>query len=86
MELIAAVLFAFPLGRWLGPKRGLIAYLVLWAVVFPVQTVSVHADAGLDWAYFPVNAAILALGIALNRWGARRGKRRASTTTTVEAR
>ncbi|MDQ3091154.1 MAG: hypothetical protein M3R46_05715 [Actinomycetota bacterium] len=84
MELIAAVLLAFPLGRWLGAKRGLIAYLVLWAVIFPVQTVSVHADGNLESSYFVVNAVILALGITLNRWGARRGSRRASATTTVE--
>lgn len=84
MELIAAVLFAFPLGRWLGPKRGLIAYLILWAVIFPVQTLSVRADSGLDWAYWPVNAVILTLGIALNRWGARRGNRRASAKAPVE--
>jgi hypothetical protein len=85
MELIAAVLFAFPLGLWLGSKRGLIAYLLLWAVIFPIQTVNVRADSGLDVAYFIVNALILAAGIALNRWGARRADRRALATTTVEA-
>ena len=83
MELIAAVLLAGPLG-YLVPGRtrahGLAAYLVLWAVIFPVQTVVVHAENPDDIvaSYFVVNAAILTLGIALNSIGARRRGRRSS--------
>jgi hypothetical protein len=81
MELIAAILIAGPLG-YLARRHGLIAYLALWAVVFPVQTLVVHAENAddINVSYFVVNAVILALGIALNRLGARRGARRAHAT------
>ena len=73
MELIAAILLAGPLGFLARtPGRGLVTYLVVWAVIFPVQTVVVYADSdphGNDWQYWLVNAAILAAGIALNRLG-----------------
>ena len=80
MELITAVLLAGPLGFLLRPRlRGLIAYLVLWAVVFPVQTVVVHSENPDDIVplYFVVNALILAGGIGLNMLGARLRERRA---------
>ena len=45
MELIAAVLIAGPLGYFVRTRtRSLAAYLVLWAVIFPIQTVVVHAE------------------------------------------
>jgi hypothetical protein len=77
MELIAAVLLAGPLG-YLGGRRGLALYLGLWLVVFPVQTAVVHAENADDIVpmYFVVNAAILGLGIGLNRLGARLRVRR----------
>jgi hypothetical protein len=77
MELIAAVLLAGPLG-YLGGRRGLALYLGLWVVVFPIQTAIVHAENPDDIVamYFVVNAAILALGIGLNRLGARLRVRR----------
>ena len=65
MELIAAVLLAGPLGYF--TRHGLRNYLIPWAIVFPLQTIEVH-PAG-DWAYWPVNALILAFGIGLNRLG-----------------
>jgi hypothetical protein len=71
MELIAAVLLAGPLGYLTRRARH---YLIAWAVIFPVQTAVVWNDATGDdgpWAYFAVNAAILALGIGLNRLGRR---------------
>jgi hypothetical protein len=77
MELIAAVLLAAPLGYFV--RRGLAAYLVLWAVIFPVQTIVVHAENPDDIVplYFVVNAVILAGGIGLNTLGARLRQRRA---------
>jgi len=77
MELIAAVLLAAPLGYLV--RRGLVAYLILWAAIFPVQTVVVHAENPDDIVplYFVVNAVILAGGIGLNTLGARLRERRA---------
>jgi peptidoglycan/LPS O-acetylase OafA/YrhL len=71
MELIAAVAIAGPLGYVLG-RRGLALYLVLWAIVFPIQTIVVHSENPDDIvvAYFVINGLILALGIGLNRLGA----------------
>jgi hypothetical protein len=78
MELIAAVILAAPLGYLV--RRGLAAYLAVWAVIFPVQTVVVHAENPDDIVplYFVVNAVILAGGVGLNRLGARLRERRAS--------
>jgi hypothetical protein len=72
MELIAAVLIAGPLG-YFGGKRSLALYLGLWAIVFPIQTIVVNAENADDIvvSYFVVNGVILALGIGLNRLGAR---------------
>ena len=77
MELIAAIVFAGPLG-YLVPSRPLLAYLAIWAVIFPVQTVVVHSENPDDIQplYFVVNALILAGGIGLNRLGARLRRRR----------
>jgi hypothetical protein len=79
VELIAAVLFAGPLG-YLGGRLGLVLYLGVWAIIFPIQTVVVHAENADDIvvSYFVVNAAILALGIGLNRLGARMRSRRSA--------
>jgi hypothetical protein len=73
MELLAAILLAGPLGFFV--KRGLLAYLIVWALIFPVQSAVVLAD-GNDPAYWVVNAVILALGIALNRLGLRVRRRK----------
>lgn len=77
MELIATVLLAGPLGYL--ARRGLAAYLIVWAAIFPVQTIVVHAENPDDIVpvYFVVNAIILAGGIGLNRLGARLRTRRA---------
>ena len=74
MELIAAILFAGPLGYFVHDrKRSLVLYLGLRAIVFPIQTLAVHNDdrGGLDVSYFVVNAAILAVGVGLNALAAR---------------
>jgi hypothetical protein len=79
MELIAAVLIAGPLGYFVR-AHALPVYLGLWAVIFPIQTVVVHAEnaADINPSYFVVNAVILALGIGLNRLGSRMAARRRS--------
>jgi len=73
MELIAALLSAGPLGYLIRDRRGaLVAYLVVWAIVFPIQTVVVHSENPDDIvaSYFVINALILGLGVGLNRLGA----------------
>jgi hypothetical protein len=71
MELILAVLIAGPVGYLTATrKRGLLTYLVLWAVVFPVQTVVVYSmDGSGSILYWVFNALILCAGIGLNRLG-----------------
>ena len=74
MELIAAVLFAGPLGYFVrNRKLGLGIYLGIWLVLFPIQTLVVHADDpdAIEPVYFAVNAVILAVGIGLNALGSR---------------
>ena len=80
MELIAATLLAGPLGYFVR-SRPLLAYLLIWAVIFPVQTVVVHAENADDIQplYFVLNAVILAGGIGLNTLGARLRRRRMAT-------
>ena len=72
MELIAAILLAGPLGYFGGPaNRGLVLYLIVWAIVFPVQTVVVYSTSsgGQDALYWIFNAVILAVGVGLNAAG-----------------
>jgi len=77
MELIAALLIAAPVGYFARTARAaLLRYLVLWAVILPIQTIVVSDDKGIDGLYPVVNAAILALGIGLNRLGYKLGRRR----------
>jgi hypothetical protein len=81
MELIAAILVAGPLGYFIKTRtrvRGISIYLVLWTVIFPIQTAVVHADNAddIEPMYFIVNAVILAGGIGLNALGARLRERR----------
>lgn len=77
MELIAAVLIAGPLGFFVSQRRrALIAYLGLWAVIFPIQCVVVSNDSGIDALYWVFNAVILVAGIGLNTLGARLRQRR----------
>ena len=81
MELIAAVLIAGPLGYFVRTRsrmRGLAVYLGLWAVIFPIQTVVVHAENpdDIEPLYFIFNALILAGGVGLNTLGARLRRRR----------
>ncbi len=80
MELIAAIVLAGPLGYFVR-SRPLLAYLVVWAVIFPVQTVVVHAENAddIEPMYFVVNAVILAGGIGLNALGTRLRRRRMAT-------
>ncbi len=79
MELLAAVL-AGPLGYLVrSTRRSLLGYLLVWAVIFPVQTALVHYDAdpaGNDPGYWAANAVILVFGIGCNRLGALLARRR----------
>ena len=61
--------------------RGLVLYLVIWALVLPIQTIVVHSENpdDINAAYPVVNALILAGGVALNRLGAAMRGRRTST-------
>ena len=79
MELIAAITLAGPLGYFCATRRrGLGLYLLIWAIVFPVQTVVVFSmsDDGQDFLYWIVNAVILCAGIGVNAAGARLRERR----------
>jgi hypothetical protein len=79
MELIAAILLAGPLGYFNRTRnRGLALYLLVWAVVFPIQTIVVHSENPDDIgvSYFVINAGILAVGVGLNAFGARVRERR----------
>jgi hypothetical protein len=81
MELIAAILIAGPLGYFVQTRtrgRGIAIYLVVWAVIFPIQTAVVHAENpdDIEPLYFIFNALILAGGIGLNMLGARLRERR----------
>jgi hypothetical protein len=73
MELMTAIALAGPLG-YLAPNRrvGLSLYLLVWAIVLPIQTIVVHNENpdDINAAYPLVNALILAGGVALNRLGA----------------
>ena len=86
MELITAVLIAGPLGYLVCTRRNALgAYLVLWAIVFSVQTPVVHHENpdDINAAYFVVNAAILAGGVCLNSLGVWLRARRVRTTDSA---
>ncbi len=79
MELIAALLIAGPLGYFAHTRRqGLLAYLGLWATIFPIQTIVVFHESGDDnnAMYWVVNAVILTFGIGMNTLGLRLRARR----------
>ncbi len=79
MELIIAIVLAGPLGYLApNPRLGLVLYLVVWAIVLPVQTIVVHDENpdDINAAYPVVNALILVGGVALNRLGAGLRRRR----------
>ena len=83
MELILSVLAAGPIG-YVGSsrKRGLVTYLVAWAVVFPIQTFVVFSTGdgdGNDPLYWVFNALILGAGIGLNLLGSTLRARRTPT-------
>lgn len=86
MELINAVLIAGPLGFLVRSRKASLGVWVgIWAIVFPIQTVVVSNDSGLDALYWVINAAILALGIVLNAVGSRLRARRESRRSSAAA-
>jgi hypothetical protein len=79
MELITAIVLAGPLGYLARDRRlGLILYLLVYAIVLPIQTIIVHSENAddINWSYPLVNAVILAGGIGLNRVGSGLRQRR----------
>lgn len=87
MELIAAIRLAGPLGYFVrARRRALASYLVVWAVILPIQTIVVHNENpdDVEPLYFVLNVAILGGGVALNTLGARLRQRwtRANRTPT----
>jgi hypothetical protein len=86
MELIVAIVVAGPSGYLTETrKRGLVMYLLLWAIVFPIQTVVVFSASGGDILYWVFNALILCLGIGLNRLGSVLGERKRARSALTEA-
>ena len=86
MELILAILAAWPAGYFTSTrKRGLALYLLAWAIVFPIQTISVDSSGQLDPLYGVFNALILAVGIELNLLGSRSRERRAKSGVAATA-
>jgi hypothetical protein len=86
MELILAIVGAGPIGFLTKTrKQGLLAYLGLWTVVFPIQSLDVGADHHVDVLYFVVNALILCGGIALNRLGSVLRERRPANRAAAKA-
>lgn len=88
MELILALFGAGPIGYLTkSRKQGLVIYLLLWAIVFPIQTVVVFSmdGAGGDALYWVFNALILCLGIGLNLLGSRLGERRLASGASAGA-
>jgi hypothetical protein len=88
MELILALLAAGPTGYFaLSRARGLTVYLVLWAIVFPIQTLVVVVLAGdHEVFYWVVNVVILGVGIGLSSVGSILGEQlRACAPTSVRA-
>ena len=79
MELIAMILVAGPLGYFCRTRtQGLGLYLVIWAVIFPIQTWIVLAGKETDDpVYWILNAVFLAGGVGLNAFGAQLRMRRA---------
>jgi hypothetical protein len=87
MELILAVLGAGPIGYFTRTRRlGLLVYLALWAVVFPIQTVVVFNSSGDggDVLYWVFNALILCAGVCLNRLGSVLRERRRADAAVGE--
>ncbi len=77
MELALALLLAGPLGYLMrDSRRALLIYLAVAALVFPIQCLVVQAAGDLDPSYWPLNAAIVGVGVGLNRLGAHLRTRR----------
>jgi hypothetical protein len=66
-------------------RQGVLLYLALWAVIFPIQTIVVHSENpdDIETLYFVFNAVILAGGVGLNALGARLRVRRTGAASRV---
>lgn len=62
-------------------------YQLLWAAIFPIQTIVVSNasadDSGGDWLHYLFNDILLAIGIGLNRLGARLSERRGRRAASI---
>lgn len=88
MALILTILVGGPAGYFTETrKRGLIIYLALWTIVFPIQTVVVFSASGdgSDLLYWVFNALILCLGVGLNRVGSVLGERKRARRALAQA-
>jgi peptidoglycan/LPS O-acetylase OafA/YrhL len=88
VELILAIVGAGPIGFFTHTRRrGLAAYLVLWAIVFPIQAAVVFSagDDNSDPLYWVFNALILCLGIGLGLLGSMLGERRRARAEAAAA-
>jgi hypothetical protein len=86
-QTAAAEEAAMKLSLTIGEARGLVMYLALWAIVFPIQTAVVFSANGdgsdvLNWVF---NELILCFCIGLNRLGSVLGERKRARSGLAEA-
>ncbi|OHV30349.1 MULTISPECIES: hypothetical protein [Pseudofrankia] len=84
MAQIAMLLLTVPLGIYLANRRtAYLATIILFAVVLAAQTIVVHADtpSDINWTYWLLNAATLAVGLGLTTAGLALGRRRRTRRT-----
>jgi hypothetical protein len=86
MTLATAIIGGLAAGYVFGwSRRAVAVWLAVWAVVLVVQTrFLVDPAAVADWSYWPVQAAILAVAMAMIRLGAGLRRRRLSPQTRAE--
>ena len=73
MTLITAIIGGLACGYIFGLRRqAFIVWLAVWAVVLPIQTLFlVDPDNRDDWSYWPVQAVILVVAVAMVWLGSR---------------
>jgi hypothetical protein len=82
MTLITALIGGLACGYLLTRRQTAIAvWLVMWAVVLPVQTrFLVNPENVADWSYWPVQAAIFGVAMGMIGLGAKLRARRSRTS------
>jgi hypothetical protein len=81
MTLITALIGGLAVGSLLGlHRKAFVVWLAIWAVVLAVQTLFlVDPDNADDPSYWPVQAAILVVGLGMIWLGAKLRARRSRT-------